>query len=90
MSNNNRFKYVIKYYDECNNIDRVAKGYVIGHNFSDAAEKIGNYYGESNLEEISFVWENDEEIIVVEDVKYAEVEETNYKDWEGPLPTEIY
>lgn len=90
MSNSNRFKYVVKYYDDCTNTDRVAKGYVIGCNLSEVAEKISRYYGESSIEEISFVWENDDEVIVVEDVGYEEVEGTNYKDWEGPLPTEIY
>ena len=90
MSANNRYKFVVKYVEECNYTTRVAKGYVIGESFVDITEKISRYYGDKNIEDLYFEWENDEEVIVVEDVEYEEVKDTNYKDWEGPLPVEVY
>ena len=61
------FLYTVEYYDEINYKLETIQGITFADNFTEAAERIENYYGEMlesvtiNIQEESTVWEFDPE-----------------------------
>ena len=81
-----RFKYVIDYTQDDTYEARVSKGYIIAGDYNDAIDQLKEYYGHKALDAVYLEIETDTGVMECEDIKYKEVEGTNYKDWEGPLP----
>lgn len=81
-----RFKYVTNYTQDDTYEARVGKGYIIAEDYNNAIDQLKEYYGYNALNAVYLEIETDTGVMECEDIKYKEVEGTNYKDWEGPLP----
>ena len=74
-----RYKFTVEFYDEVDKISVINKGYVMADTLIEAAEKIGQYYGEKEIERLYLEPDCDDEIIILNE----ECDEFD-TEWEGP------
>lgn len=60
------YRYKIHHWDEIDNQTVKSHGYVSANNYSEAAQTVSDFYGESTIASIQIIWDEDGESGIIE------------------------